>query len=57
MLKVMTSYLSLADEIIEWGTELLDKDTFPRSNYHELLELTIVYLGGCVYPFVLHSAG
>ena len=41
----------LADEIIEWGTELLENDTFARLDYLELLELTIFFLGGSVYPF------
>ena len=41
----------LADEIIEWGTELLENDTFARLDYLELLELTIFFWGGSVYPF------
>lgn len=49
----------LADSVIEWGTVILEEDTFPRSDYKELLELTLVYLGGVgvVPPFSLHRPG
>ena len=39
------------NQIIEWGTEMLERDIFPRSDYKQLLELTIIFLGGYVYPF------
>lgn len=47
----------LADEVVEWGTELIETDTFSRSDYLELLELTVVYLGGSVFPFKLRKPG
>lgn len=45
------------NQIIEWGTEMLERDIFPRSDYKQLLELTIIYLGGFVYPFNFHKPG
>ncbi|EFX76140.1 hypothetical protein DAPPUDRAFT_322677 [Daphnia pulex] len=48
---------NLADEIIAKETKLIENDTFPRSDYRELLEITIFYLGGSVYPFRLLKAG
>lgn len=47
----------LADEVVEWGTELIETDTLPRSDYLELLELTVVYLGGSVFLFKLRKPG
>jgi hypothetical protein len=48
---------NLANSLIEWGTRILEEDVFPRSDYKELLELTLVYLGGVVYPFSFHKPG
>jgi hypothetical protein len=47
----------LSDEVVKCGTELIEADTFPRSDYLELLELTFVYLGGSVFPFKLRRPG
>lgn len=48
---------NLASSVIEWGTRILEEDVFPQSDYKELLELTLVYLGGVVYPFSFHKPG
>jgi hypothetical protein len=48
---------NLASSVIEWGTRILEEDVFSRSDYKELLELTLVYLGGVVYPFSFHKPG
>jgi hypothetical protein len=42
---------AIAESIGEWGNKLLEEDVFPREDYGELLELTLVYLGVVVYPF------
>ena len=47
----------LSDEAVECGTELIEADSFPRSYYVELHELTAVYLGGSVFPFKLRKPG
>lgn len=47
----------LADEVIEWGSELIENDTFPRSDYLELLQLTVLFLGGSVFPFSIRKPG
>jgi len=47
----------LVQSVIEWGTRVLEEDVFPRSDYKELLELTLVYLGELVYPFRFHQPG
>jgi hypothetical protein len=48
---------NLASSVIERGTWILEEDVFPRSDYKELLELTLVYLGDIVYPFTFHKPG
>jgi hypothetical protein len=48
---------NLASSVIEWGTRILEEDVFSRSDYKELLELTLVYLGGVVFPFSFHKPG
>jgi hypothetical protein len=48
---------NLASSVIEWGTRILEEDVFPRIYYKELLELTLVYFGGVVYPFSFHKPG
>jgi hypothetical protein len=35
---------SIADSIFAWGFKLHEEETFPREDYRELLELTLVYL-------------
>lgn len=35
-----------ASEVISWGEQCIDRDTFPREDYRELLELTLVFLTG-----------
>jgi hypothetical protein len=47
----------LADEVIEWGSELIENDTFPRSDYLELLQLTVLFLGSSVFPFSIRKPG
>ena len=37
-----------AEKILEWAEERMVNGTFPREDYRELLELTVVYLGGTV---------
>jgi hypothetical protein len=36
----------LAGEVIECGSELIENDTFPRPDYLELLQLTVLFIGG-----------
>ena len=35
-----------ADNVFKWAKDCLTKNTFPREDYRELIELTFVYLGG-----------
>ena len=35
-----------AKEVLEWGLGHLKVGTFPRADYHEMLELAVVCLGG-----------
>ena len=37
--------------VLDWAVKELDKNTWPRADYKELLELTIVCLGGNVPGF------
>lgn len=37
-----------ASEVISWGEECVRKNTFPREDYRELLELTLVFFTGDV---------
>lgn len=48
---------ALVEVIIEWGTNILKEDVFPQSDYKELLELTLRYLGGYLDDFRIHQAG
>ena len=41
----------LARDVLEWGQSELDKGTFPRDDYRELLQLIVVFLGGTVEGF------
>ena len=43
--------------VVDWGTECLEKEIFPREDYRELLELTVLFLGGSVYPFSFRKPG
>nr|CAH0098703.1 unnamed protein product [Daphnia galeata] len=35
-----------AEAVLEWGSNCLKKNSFPREDYRELLELIVFYLGG-----------
>jgi hypothetical protein len=37
-----------AEHVLSWGEKCLKKNTFPREDYRELLELTVIYLGGII---------
>ena len=37
-----------ARKFLEWAEKCLNEKTFPRDDYHELVELTVVYLGRSV---------
>lgn len=34
-----------ASDVVRWGEECINRDTFPREDYRELLELTLFFLG------------
>ena len=44
-----------AEEVLRWAKEVLAKDSFPRSDYLELTQLIVVYLGGVVENFKIHK--
>ena len=37
-----------AELVLKWGEQCLRQNTFPREDYRELLELTVIFLGGYV---------
>ena len=37
-----------AESVLKWAKECLRQNTFPREDYRELLELTVIFLGGYV---------
>lgn len=41
----------LAADVLEWAQNELEKGTFPRDDYRELLELIVITLGGTVEGF------
>ncbi len=47
----------VAFEVVEWGQDCLEKETFPRQDYREPLELTVLFLGGSVFPFSFRKPG
>lgn len=47
----------VAFEVVQWGQECLENETFPREDYRELLELTVLFLGGSVFPFSFRKPG
>ncbi|KZR97570.1 Uncharacterized protein APZ42_007474, partial [Daphnia magna] len=48
---------SIVNSVSAWGVELYENETFPREDYCELLELTLVYLGVPVFPFAFQKPG
>ena len=40
--------LEEVESLLKWAEESLSNNTFPREDYHDLLELTVVFLGGNV---------
>ena len=47
----------VASAVLEWGTQALENDVFPRGDYKILVELTLVFQGGTVYPFTIRKPG
>ena len=47
----------VAKSVLEWAMEELEKKTWPREDYQELLELLIVTLGGKVEGFTFKMPG
>lgn len=47
----------VAFEVVQWGQECLENEMFPREDYRELLELTVLFLGGSVFPFSFRKPG
>ena len=48
---------SIADSVGAWGFKVYEEETFPREDYRELLELTLVYLGVPVFPLAFRKPG
>ncbi|KZR98709.1 Uncharacterized protein APZ42_005748, partial [Daphnia magna] len=47
-----------AQSVLDWGELCLADNTFPREDYRELVEITVVFLGGVVpRGFKLHKPG
>ena len=37
-----------AKSVLNWGQKCLEENVFPKEDYRELVELTVVFLGGRV---------
>jgi hypothetical protein len=37
-----------AQSVLNWGQKCLEENAFPREDYRELVELTVIFLGGFV---------
>jgi hypothetical protein len=48
---------SIADSVGAWGFKLYKEESFPREEYRDFLELTLVYLGVPVFPFAFRKPG
>ena len=46
-----------AKDVLAWAEVHLEKGTWPRDDYRELLELVIIWLGGNVIGFTLACPG
>jgi hypothetical protein len=46
-----------AESVASWGEKLYEENVFPREDYRELLELTLVYLDAPVYPLSFRKPG
>ena len=46
-----------AKEVLVWAEEAWQRNTWPRCDYRELLELVIIYLGGSVPNFSFKLPG
>lgn len=55
--EVSSELKKLGNEVLEWANNCLENDTFPRSDYRELVELTVLFLGGRVFPFNFRKPG
>ena len=44
-----------AKKVLIWAEQALSRETFPRSDYREMVELMIIYLGGVVDGFTFHK--
>ncbi|EFX83568.1 hypothetical protein DAPPUDRAFT_315351 [Daphnia pulex] len=54
--EVSSELTAIGKEVLEWASNCLESDTFPRSDYRELVELT-VFLGGAVFLFSFRKPG
>jgi len=55
--EVSSELTKIGNEVLEWANNCLENDTFPRSDYRELVELTVLFLGGRVFPFSFRKPG
>ena len=46
-----------AEDVLDWAQDQLQRNTWPREDYRELLELLIVSLGGTVPGFSFKMPG
>ncbi|KZR96892.1 Uncharacterized protein APZ42_008521, partial [Daphnia magna] len=54
---VSSELTAIGKEVLEWASNCLESDTFPRSDYRELVELTVLFLGGAVFPMSFRKPG
>ncbi len=55
--EVSSELTAIGNEVLEWASNCLETDTFPRSDYLELVELTVLFWGGAVFPFSFRKPG
>ena len=47
----------VGNQVLEWAIGCLETKTFPREDYRELVQLTVIFLGGSVPDFRFRKPG
>jgi hypothetical protein len=55
--EVNDDLINVGNQVLEWATGCLASKTFPREDYRELVQLTVLFLGGTVPDFRFRKPG
>ncbi|KZS02306.1 Uncharacterized protein APZ42_000705 [Daphnia magna] len=55
--EVNDDLINVGHQVLEWATGCLASKTFPREDYRELVQLTVLFLGGTVPDFRFRKPG